>query len=91
MKSGRSLRELLSFPGFVAAATLKGVFGDPKTRIVILRRRKKRLCVPTAVTAAAAATTGAYAVPVICGWPARSCTWSSSAGGSTVQAAAACT
>ncbi|WP_164483975.1 hypothetical protein [Pseudofulvimonas gallinarii] len=46
MKSGRSLRELLSFPGFMAAATLKGVFGDSKTRIVILRRRKKRLCVP---------------------------------------------
>jgi len=40
MKSGRSLRELLSFPGFVAAATLKGVFGNPKARIVILRRRK---------------------------------------------------
>jgi hypothetical protein len=42
MKTGRSLRELFSFPDFVAAATLKGVFGDPKVRIVTLRRRKNR-------------------------------------------------
>jgi hypothetical protein len=46
MKTGRSLRELFCFPGFVATATLKGVFGDPKARIVTLRRRKKRPCVP---------------------------------------------
>lgn len=39
MKTGRTLRELFSFPGFVAMATLTGVFGDPKARIVTLRRR----------------------------------------------------
>ncbi|MCQ4164601.1 hypothetical protein [Tahibacter harae] len=42
MKTGRNLRELFSFPGFAAAATLKGVYGDPKARVVTLRRRKKR-------------------------------------------------
>lgn len=42
MKTGRSLRELFSFPGFIAGATLKGVFGDPKQGIVTLRRRKNR-------------------------------------------------
>lgn len=41
MKTARSLRELFSFPGFVAAAMLKSVFGDPKARIVTLRHRKK--------------------------------------------------
>ena len=90
MKSGRSLRELFSFPGFVAAATLKGVFGDPKARIVPLRRRKKRPCAPTAGTAAAADTTSACTVPAICG-PTGSCTWSSSAGGSGARDAVACT
>lgn len=41
MKTGRTLRELFSFPGFVANVTLTGVFGDPKARVVSLRRRKK--------------------------------------------------
>src|SRR3546814_3890279 len=63
MKTGRSLRELFSFPGFVAAATLKGEFGDPKMRIVSLRRRKKQRCARTAAIAAAAATTNACSVP----------------------------
>lgn len=44
MKTGRRLSELFSFPDFVAAAALKGVFGDPGARIVSLRRRKKRPC-----------------------------------------------
>ncbi|WP_313915566.1 hypothetical protein [Tahibacter sp.] len=48
MKTGRNLRELFSFPGFVSAATLKGVCGDPKARVVTLRRRKKRRCVSSA-------------------------------------------
>jgi hypothetical protein len=63
--------ELFSFPGFVAAATPKGVFGDPKARIVALRRRKKRPCAPTAATAAPAATTSACAGPATYRWPAQ--------------------
>lgn len=74
MKTGRSLRELFSFQGFVAAATLKGVFGDPKARVVTLRRRKKRPCARTAATVAAADTTSASAVPATCGWRTGSCT-----------------
>jgi hypothetical protein len=79
MKTGRSLRELFSFPGFVAAATLKAEFGDPKSRIVSLRRRKKRRYAPIAAIAAAAATTRACAVPAICVSLAGICTSSSSA------------
>lgn len=62
MKTGRSLRELFSFPGFIAGATLKGVFGDPKQRIVTLQRRKKPPCAPAAATAAPTATTSVCAV-----------------------------
>lgn len=62
MKTGRNLRELFCFPGFAAAATLTGVFGDPKARVVTLRRRKKLRCVPGVAIAAAAATTSACAV-----------------------------
>jgi hypothetical protein len=90
MKTGRSLRELFSFPGFVAAATLKGVFGDPKARIVSLRRRKKRPFARIAAIAAAAATTSACAEPETCVWPVGACTLSSSVGESTAPGVAAC-
>ena len=40
MKRARTLCELDSFPGFSAAAQLKGVVGDPDVRVVRLRRKK---------------------------------------------------
>lgn len=36
------LRDLYSFPGFVAAATIRGVFGDPYAVVNNLRRRRKK-------------------------------------------------
>ncbi len=42
MKRGRTLRELFSFPGFVAEQKLIGKMGAPKARIVDLRRRGKK-------------------------------------------------
>ena len=62
MKTGRSLRELLSVPGFVASAKLRGIFGDPKARIVQLRRRKKRPFAQIAGSAAGGVTTSGGAV-----------------------------
>lgn len=91
MKAGRSLRELFSFPGFVAAATLRGEFGDPKLRVVTLRRRKKRPSVRTAATAAAAGMTRGCAVRATCVWPAGTCMSSSSVGACTARDVAACT
>ncbi|NOU08940.1 MAG: hypothetical protein HOO98_02835 [Nitrospira sp.] len=41
MKRARTLCELYSFPGFSAAAQLKGVSGDPDVRVVRLRRKKR--------------------------------------------------
>ncbi|MDX1251386.1 MAG: hypothetical protein IDH49_03875 [Gammaproteobacteria bacterium] len=91
MKSPRTVRELFAMPGFVANATLDGVFGDRHARIITLTRRKKRLCVPTAAIAAATVTTNARVERAITEWPTGGFTWSSSAGASTVRGAAACT
>jgi hypothetical protein len=90
METGRTLRDLFSFPGFVASAKLKGVFGDPRARVVTLRRRKKRLCVRIAAICAAAATTSSPAAPETFGWPAGFCMLSLIAGVFAARDAAAC-
>ena len=90
MKTGRSLRELLSVPGFVASAKLKGIFGDPKARVVQLRRRKKQPFAQIVGSAARDVTTSGRAVCGIFGWQAGWCTWSSNVGGYGVRGAAAC-
>lgn len=43
MIKDRTFKELFSLPGFRANAQLKGKFGAPKCRIVVLSREKKRL------------------------------------------------
>jgi hypothetical protein len=42
MKKDKTLRELFSFPGFLARQELEGRFGDPRSRIIILDRKKKQ-------------------------------------------------
>lgn len=60
--SGKSLTYLLPivevyrFPAFRPRAAVRGVFGDPKVRIVRLERRGKKLCVEPAVGARAEST-----------------------------------
>lgn len=56
MKRALTLSELYSFPGFHAAAQLKGVFGDPDVRIVKLRRKKSLVPVPVVDARAAMKT-----------------------------------
>ena len=90
MKSPRTVRELFSMPGFVAEATLQGVFGDRYARVVTLKRRKKPPCVPTAAITAAAAMTSAVSGYAISRWPTGGFTWRSSAGASTARGAVAC-
>jgi hypothetical protein len=90
MKSPRTVRELFSMPGFVANATLDGVFGDRHARIITLTRRKKRLCVPTAAIAVAIVTTNALVERAISPWPIGGFTLSSSVGASTVRGVVAC-
>jgi hypothetical protein len=38
------LRDLYAFPGFVPAATIRGVFGDPYAVVIPLRRRTETAC-----------------------------------------------
>jgi hypothetical protein len=43
MRKRRRLQDAYRFPGFQPLATVHGVFGDPKVRIVRLVRRRKKL------------------------------------------------
>jgi hypothetical protein len=38
----RQLRDAYRFPGFVPAATVRGVFGKPRVRVLLLHRRQKK-------------------------------------------------
>ena len=60
MKRARTWCELYSFPGFRAAAKLKGVFGDPDVRVAPLRRKKRPGRVRAVAASAVRSTTGAW-------------------------------
>jgi len=42
MATSRGLTDLFRFPGFRAYAKARGVFGDPKARVLRLERRGKK-------------------------------------------------
>ena len=90
MKNPKSIRALFAFPGFTAAAKLKGIFGDRHARVIQLKRRKKQLPVHTVVTDAGDVMTRRSCGYAICRWPAGASTWSSNAGESVVRGAMAC-
>ena len=43
-KRKRRLWEAYAFPGFLPEATVRGIFGDAKARIIKLVRRSKKRC-----------------------------------------------
>jgi len=57
-KQRRRLSDGYSFAGFRAAATVRGVFGDPDVRIVRLDRRSKKRFAAVVRGSATAGTTG---------------------------------
>ena len=65
MKRARTLSELYSFPGFRAAATLTGVFGDSDLRVVHLLRKKRRAPVRAVADNVVGSTTVASRAPVM--------------------------
>lgn len=72
----RQLRDAYRFPGFVPENTVRGFFGDPKARVVVLRRcRKKQFAVCVAMRRAVITTSG-YAVCEICRVETPACIWS---------------
>ena len=66
MRRIKYLTDAYAFPGFRALRTLKGVFGDPYARIVVLRRRGKELSAEPAAQSIGPITTVACAKFVTC-------------------------
>ena len=66
MKQTQTLSALFSFPGFRARSRLRGIFGDPHARLVVVVRRKKLPCAPAAGLGTGLSTT---ARRVECGIP----------------------
>src|SRR6202043_2192734 len=48
-KRSRRLWDTYSFPGFRPQQTVRGIFGDPKARVITLKRRSKKRLVAVAV------------------------------------------
>ncbi len=74
-KRSRRLLDTYRFPGFRPQATVKGVFGDPKARVVTLLRRGKKRSVAAAAEHSRVGTTARgdrfatfHVVTHACGW-----------------------
>jgi hypothetical protein len=66
MEKIRRLVDVYRFPGVRPKARLKGIFGDPKGRIIRLERRQKKRCVDVAEQRTAVTTTARDALSGIC-------------------------
>ena len=62
----RRLWDAYAFPGFRPEGTVRGIFGDPKARIVRLKRRSKKRGAPTAEPCIAAGTIALFGAYAIC-------------------------
>jgi len=65
-KHPRRLLDAYRFPGFRPQATVKGVFGDPKARIVTLVRRGKKQSADVVVRHSQVGMTASSGVSAIC-------------------------
>jgi len=95
MENYRRLRDLFSFPGFVARAKFKEELDDSDTKmmakVVTLHRKKKRQYVRTADIAAVVATISARTAHAICQWLDAAYTWNLRAGAYIARGVLACT
>ena len=87
-KRMRRLWDAYAFPGFRPQPTVRGVFGDPKARVIILERRSKKRRAATAVERSRAGTTGAAVRFAICPAAIRGSISSSRFGASNADVAA---
>jgi len=65
-KRRRRLWDAYAFPGFRPLPTVRGVFGDPKARVITLERRSKKRSAAAVVERTWAGTTGAGVRFAIC-------------------------
>src|SRR6202521_2851612 len=77
----RRLWDAYCFPGFRPERTVRGIFGDPKARIVTLKRRSKKRLVAVAVASRWGGTTARSAVCVIFRAATRGYFWNWRGGG----------
>src|ERR1019366_7493242 len=75
LKRRRRLWDTYSFPGFRAEPTVRGIFGDPKARVITLKRRSKKQHPDAAVATRRAGTTARAARCAICRAATRGYLW----------------
>src|SRR5215475_7380828 len=87
-KRGRRLWDSYSFPGFRAEPVVRGIFGDPKARVITLRRGSKKRRADVAAACRWAGTTARSAGCAICPAGTRGYSWSWRCGGLIAATAA---
>ena len=84
----RRLWDTYAFGGFRVQPTVRGIFGDPKARIVSLVRRSKKRHAAAAQGCSVVGTTEEFVRFGICPAATRGCIWSSRFGEWIAEAAA---
>src|SRR6185369_13792897 len=84
----RRLWDAYAFPGFRPEGTVRGIFGDPKARIVRLKRRSKKHAAPSAEPCIGAGTIAQCGGCVICRAATRASILSSRSGAFFAERAA---
>ena len=84
MRKHKRLTDAYRFPGFTPSETVKGVFGDPKARVIELKRRQKKLSALCVVVRLRVFTTASDAVFVIFPAVTRGCILRSNCAASSV-------
>ena len=87
-KRQRRLWDTYTFPGFRPQPTVRGVFGDPKARIITLARRAKKRFAGAAGEFIRVGTTGVYGRFAICRAATRASSWRLRSGGCHAAVAA---
>jgi len=77
MRKIMRLPDTYRFPGFCPAAIVRGIFGDPKARVVSLHRRRKKRAVASAANPTALITTAGRGESAICPAATLAFTWTS--------------
>ena len=77
MRKPLRLADAYRFPGFRPAAIVRGIFGDPKARVVSLQRRRQKRPVASVVNPVGPLTTANGVGSATCPVATRASTWSS--------------
>jgi len=87
-KRKRRLWDAYAFDGFRPQPTVRGVFGDPKARVITLVRRSKKRFAAAAVAFTLGGTTGARDVFAICPAATLASIWRSRCGACNAEVVA---